>query len=91
MQAMRTPMHLILPALAQQLTGALCLGSFSFSAILDPGLLGAHHNVALVVLDAPCLPSVEAHAAQGIKLESYRLDILDWSTADFGDGGEEDR
>ena len=55
-QAMCTPMHLILPASAQQLTGALCLGSFSFSAILDPGLLGSHHSVALVVLDALCLP-----------------------------------
>ena len=82
MQAMCTPMHLILPASAQQRTGALYLGSFS--AILDPGLLGAHHIAALVqVLDAPWLPSVEAHAAQGIKLESYRLDILDSSTADL--------
>ena len=59
MQAMCTPMHLILPASAQQRTGALYLGSFS--AILDPGLLGA----------------------QGIKLESHRLNILDSSTADL--------
>ncbi|KAI0738800.1 phosphatases II [Daedaleopsis nitida] len=82
MQAMCTPMHLILPASPQQHTGALYLGSFS--AILDPSLLSAHHIQALVqVLDAPWLPSVEAHAAQGIKLECYRLDILDSTTADL--------
>ena len=28
-------------------------------------------------------PSVDAHAAQGVKLECYRLDILDSTTADL--------
>ncbi|EJF56347.1 DSPc-domain-containing protein [Dichomitus squalens LYAD-421 SS1] len=82
MQAMCTPMHLILPASPQQRTGALFLGSFS--AILDPSLLASNHISALVqVLDAPWLPSVEAHAAQGNKLECYRLDILDSTSADL--------
>ena len=82
MQAMCTPMHLILPPSTTNRTGALYLGSFS--AILDPGLLGAHHIAALVqVLDVPWLPSVEAHAAQGIKLESYWLDMSDSSKADL--------
>ena len=82
MQAMCTPMHLILPASPQQHTGALYLGSFS--AILDPALLSANNIQALVqVLDAPWLPSVEAHAAQGNRLECYRLDILDSSSADL--------
>ena len=82
MQAMCTPMHLILPASPQQRTGALFLGSFS--AILDPALLSSNNIAALVqVLDAPWLPSVEAHAAQGNKLECYRLDILDSTSADL--------
>ncbi|KAI1789918.1 DSPc-domain-containing protein [Ganoderma leucocontextum] len=82
MQAMCTPMHLILPASPQQHSGALFLGSFS--AILDPALLSSNHIAALVqVLDAPWLPSVDAHAAQGNKLECYRLDILDSSSADL--------
>lgn len=80
MQAMCTPMHLILPPSAR--TGALYLGSFS--AILDPALLAAHAVGALVqVLDAPWLPSVDAHAAQGVRLECYRLDILDSTSADL--------
>ena len=79
MQAMCTPMHLILPASAQQHTGALYLGSFS--AILDPALLASNRIQALVqVLDAPWLPSVES---QGSKVECYRLDILDSTTADL--------
>ena len=82
MRAMCTPMHLILPASPQQHTGALYLGSFS--AILDPALLSANNIQALVqVLDAPWLPSVEAHAAQGNRLECYRHDILDSSSADL--------
>lgn len=82
MQAMCTPMHLILPASPQQRTGALFLGSFS--AILDPALLSSNNIAALVqVLDAPWLPSVEAHAQQGNKLECYRLDILDSTSADL--------
>ncbi|THG94445.1 hypothetical protein EW026_g7030 [Hermanssonia centrifuga] len=82
MQAMCTPMHLILPPSPSSHTGALYLGSFS--AILDPSLLSSNHIAALVqVLDAPWLPSVDAHAAQGVKLECYRLDILDSTTADL--------
>ena len=87
MQAMCTPMHLILPPAppaprARAGSGALYLGSFS--AILDPALLTSHRIGALVqVLDAPWLPSVDAHAQQGVKLESYRLDIMDSTTADL--------
>ena len=82
MQAMCTPMHLILPPSQSARTGALYLGSFS--AILDPALLASHTIGALVqVLDAPWLPSVDAHAAQGVKLECYRLDILDSTSADL--------
>ena len=58
MQAMCTPMHLILPASAATHTGALYLGSFS--AILDPSLLTAHKVGALVqVLDAPATDNRE--------------------------------
>ncbi|KAI0930983.1 hypothetical protein AcV7_005016 [Taiwanofungus camphoratus] len=82
MQAMCTPMHLILPASPQTHTGALYLGSFS--AILDPALLSQNAVGALVqVLDAPWLPSMDAHAKQGLALESYRLDILDSTSADL--------
>ena len=52
MQAMCTPMHLILPPSQTARTGALYLGSFS--AILDPSLLPSHTIGAHVqVLDAP--------------------------------------
>ena len=84
MQAMCTPMHLILPptpspSAPSRRTGALYLGSFS--AILDPALLTSHKVGALVqVLDAPWLPSVDA---LGVKCESYRLDIMDSTTADL--------
>jgi hypothetical protein len=82
MQAMCTPMHLILPPSQASRTGALFLGSFS--AILDASLLQSNAIGALVqVLDAPWLPSVDAHAAQGVKLECYRLDILDNTSADL--------
>ena len=82
MQAMCTPMHLIIPSSSSSRTGALYLGSFS--AILDPSLLTSHSISALVqVLDAPWLPSVDAHAKQGNKLECYRLDILDSTSADL--------
>ncbi|KAH8078421.1 DSPc-domain-containing protein [Cristinia sonorae] len=82
MQAMCTPMHLIIPASTRQATGALFLGSFS--AILDPALLASNNINALVqVLEAPWIPSVDAHAKQGIHLESYRLDIMDSTSADI--------
>ncbi len=82
MQAMCTPMHLIIPASQSNHTGALYLGSFS--AILDPVLLSSHSISALVqVLDAPWLPSVDAHAKQGNKLECYRLDIMDSTSTDL--------
>ena len=63
MQAMCTPMHLILPASPQQHTGALYLGSFS--AILDPALLSANNIQALVqVLDAPWVPDPAARVTR---------------------------
>ena len=82
MQAMCTPMHQIIPPSASSRSGALYLGSFS--AILDPDLLMANGITSLVqVLDAPWLPSVDAHAKQGVKLDCYRLDILDSTSADL--------
>ncbi|KAI0088454.1 phosphatases II [Irpex rosettiformis] len=78
MQAMCTPMHLILPA--SSTTGALYLGSLS--AILDSALLATHAIGALVqVLDAPWVPTVDANGPR--KMETYRLDILDSTTADL--------
>ncbi|KAI0683570.1 DSPc-domain-containing protein [Cytidiella melzeri] len=82
MQAMCTPMHLILPPSASPAprSGALYLGSLQ--AIFDAQLLASHSIGALVqVLDAPWLPSVDAHGPG--KMESYRLDILDSTTADL--------
>ena len=56
----------------QEILPGLYLGSFS--AILDPGLLGAHHIAALMqVLDAPSLPSEEAHAARRRVLITPRI------------------
>jgi len=86
MQAMCTPMHLILPSSpsgSSARKGALYLGSLQ--AIFDAHLLASHHIGALVqVLDAPWLPSVDAQvSASGGKLDSYRLDILDSTTADL--------
>ncbi|KAK7682281.1 hypothetical protein QCA50_014484 [Cerrena zonata] len=82
MQAMCTPMHQIIPPSASNRTGALFLGSFS--AILDPDLLMSNGINSLVqVLDAPWLPSVDAHAKQGVKLDCYRLDIMDSTSADI--------
>ncbi len=82
MQAMCTPMHLILPASPTTHTGALYLGSLS--AIFDAQLLSSHSIGALVqVLDAPWLPSVDAQQTGGRRMESYRLDILDSTTADL--------
>ncbi|PCH40602.1 phosphotyrosine protein [Wolfiporia cocos MD-104 SS10] len=79
MQAMCTPMHLILPAAPAAGTGALYLGSFS--AVLDPALLSAHRIGALVqVLDAPWLPDADA---PGAPPERIRLAILDSTSADI--------
>ncbi|KAI0345454.1 phosphatases II [Trametopsis cervina] len=85
MQAMCTPMHLILPPSASSTSptsrsGALYLGSLQ--AIFDAPLLSAHAIGALVqVLDAPWLPSVDAQGPG--KMDAYRLDILDSTTADL--------
>ncbi|KAI0783526.1 dual specificity phosphatase [Abortiporus biennis] len=85
MQAMCTPMHLILPsstasspATHVKHTGSLYLGSFS--AILDPSLLSSHKISALVqVLDAPWLPNLDGNP-QYAKVECYQLGILDSSS-----------
>ncbi|KZT69480.1 phosphatases II [Daedalea quercina L-15889] len=80
MQAMCTPMHLIIPPSPAHRTGALYLGSFS--AVLDQPLLDQHRISALVqVLDAPWVPDPTAGGARPI--DCYRLDILDSSTADI--------
>lgn len=77
MQAMCTPMHLIIPPSAH--TGALYLGSFT--AALDQQLLDQHRVAALMqVLDAPWVPDASAAPRP---LECYRLDILDSSSADI--------
>lgn len=84
MQAMCTPMHLILPpSSSPSRTGALYLGSLA--AIFDPALLASHAIGALVqVLDAPWLPQVQGPGSiPGQKMESYRLDILDSTSEDL--------
>ncbi|KAK7692380.1 hypothetical protein QCA50_004005 [Cerrena zonata] len=82
MQAMCTPMHQIIPSSASAHTGALYLGSFS--AILDPDLLLSNGIASLVqVLDAPWLPTTDAHAEKGVKLDCYRLNILDSTSTDI--------
>ncbi|OSX57069.1 hypothetical protein POSPLADRAFT_1061776 [Postia placenta MAD-698-R-SB12] len=77
MQAMCTPMHLVLPASPHARTGALYIGSFI--AALDQPLLDAHRIAALVqVLDAPWLPDPADHP-----LDAYRLNILDSTSVDI--------
>lgn len=79
MQAMCTPMHLIIPPAPAAHTGALYLGSFT--AALDEPLLDQHRIAALMqVLDAPWVPNAGAAARP---IDCYRLDILDSSTADI--------
>ena len=70
MQAMCTPMHLIIPPSPAAHTGALYLGSFS--AALDQPLLDQHRIAALVqVLDAPWVPDPAA-AARPLSRDSAR-------------------
>lgn len=90
-QAMCTPMHLILPPSSSSsstthIGGALYLGSLQ--AILDVTLLDTHKIGAVVqVMDAPWVPTVDppssSSTAGGRKMERYRLDILDSTTADL--------
>ncbi|KAI9511421.1 protein-tyrosine phosphatase-like protein [Russula earlei] len=81
-EAMCTPMHLILPPHStprQQCSnpGALYLGSIS--AVLDPSILKEHDIHHLVqVLDVPWLPASEKDG-----FECYRLDILDLESQDL--------
>lgn len=80
MQAMCTPMHLVLPAAMNPATGhptgALYIGSMS--ALHDPDLLRAHSVTHLVqVLDVPWLPS------NSNGMSCYRIDILDSSSTDL--------
>ncbi len=82
MEALCTPMHPIISASPQQHRGALYLGSFA--AILDAHLLTSHDIGAVVqVLESPYLPSVEAHAAEGNKLDCCRIDIHDSTNTDL--------
>ncbi|KZT12306.1 DSPc-domain-containing protein [Laetiporus sulphureus 93-53] len=79
MQAMCTPMHLVIPASTAAHTGALYIGSFS--AVLDQAVLDQAHISALVqVLDAPWVPESTSSSKP---LESFRLDILDSSSVDI--------
>lgn len=92
-QAMCTPMHLILESMpvhqvqgssgiASKLasSGALFLGSLS--AVNDTDLLRSNHISHLVqVMDAPWLPSIEKSEKNG--LTCYRIDIVDSSSNDL--------
>jgi hypothetical protein len=79
MQAMCTPMHEILPANPRSHGGTLWLGSLS--ATMDAQLLREQKISLLVqVLDAPWLPDP---SLQGLKLDTYRMDILDLPSADL--------
>jgi len=79
MQAMCTPMHLIMPPSNNQgsVMGALYIGSMS--AVNDVPLLREHHISHLVqVLDAPWLPVSENDG-----FNCYRISILDQSSVDI--------
>jgi protein-tyrosine phosphatase len=81
MQAMCTPMHLIMPASppnpSRPGTGALYLGSLS--ATMEQSVLREHNITHLVqVLDVPWLPLTERDG-----FECYRIDILDVPSADL--------
>jgi len=81
-QAMCTPMHLvlessILPGTTAVTSGALYLGSLS--AVNDIDLLREHRITHLVqVLDVPWLPQSDKNG-----FTCYRIDILDHSSADL--------
>lgn len=81
-QAMCTPMHLVLdpsvlPGTTAITSGALYLGSLS--AVNDIDLLREHRITHLVqVLDVPWLPQSEKNG-----FTCYRIDILDHSSADL--------
>lgn len=81
MQAMCTPMHLIIPTSppnpSRPATGALYLGSLS--ATMEKSVLHEHNITHLVqVLDVPWLPISEKDG-----FECYRIDILDVPSADL--------
>lgn len=77
MQAMCTPMHLIIPSKSNPKTGALWLGSLS--ATMDKSILHEQKITHVVqVLDVPWLPISEADG-----FECYRIDILDIPSADL--------
>lgn len=81
MQAMCTPMHLIIPAAPSNSprppTGSLWLGSLS--ATMDKSVLHQQKITHVVqVLDVPWLPISEADG-----FECYKIDILDVPSADL--------
>ena len=76
-------MHLILLASAQKQTKRYT-SAHSPLSLTRAYVPGARHISELMqVPDALLLPLVEAHAPQGIKLESYRWGILESSAADL--------
>ena len=80
-QAMCTPMHLILESStspgAAATSGALYLGSLT--AVNDMDLLREHRITHLVqVIDIPWLPQAEKNG-----FTCYRIDIVDHSSADL--------
>lgn len=84
MQSMCTPMHQILPpsasATSHRISGALYLGSYS--AFLEPTLLAQHAISAVVQVVDPSFMG-EGKASSNMKLDIYRLDILDSTSADL--------
>lgn len=81
MQAMCTPMHLVLPpSPPPRISGALYLGSYS--AFLEPTNLSQNAITSVVQVVDPTFMG-EGHAHHGRKLDIYRLDILDSTSADL--------
>ncbi|KAF9075819.1 protein-tyrosine phosphatase-like protein [Rhodocollybia butyracea] len=85
MQAMCTPMHVVLgPSLLSpsHATGSLYIGSMS--AITDHELLrNCRISHFVQVLDAPWLPPLPDTDGNGIKVTSFKISILDTTSADL--------
>ncbi|KIK68166.1 hypothetical protein GYMLUDRAFT_37006 [Collybiopsis luxurians FD-317 M1] len=82
MQALCTPMHLVLPTSPTHATGSLYIGSMS--AITDYELLRSCRVSHFVqVLDAPWLPPLPETDANGMRTTSFKIEILDTSSADL--------
>lgn len=87
MQAMCTPMHQVLAPSASSTspshaTGSLYVGSLS--AITDYDLLRTYRVSHFIqVLDAPWLPPLPETDGYGGKVTSFKIEILDTTSADL--------